>query len=302
MFISTEMNMRFFKNTEIETYSWIANDLLKQAFETARNRNSVTIHDRRRIEQLNTEHLSAVNHQSRLTWGEATSQQLAGYFCFPGSVDHNQPVFFITLCDVGCATSVNNTNPDLARFKSHLRAGLRGLSYFGAVEPAYYTNVQKGARVKRKRCVFWHLHAQVWGITAQEFDQLVAKLEASGRYRAIAETLPGAHGVEIQQGDLPTMTGYIFKPPANSYRLSRLRFKHRGVPVVYFKQGKSPLRPGERVRLFLMMKDLCLDELALAGGDGVALLASAKKAAWAVSGFSRILAAERALKRMRNSI
>jgi hypothetical protein len=271
--------MAFFNETQIAAYSGVADDLLKQAFETARNRNAVTIHDRRLINQPNTEHLSAIHHQSRISWGQAISKELFRYFCLPGSVDHNQPVFFITLCDVGCATSVNNTDPDIARFKSHLRSGLRGLSYFGAIEPAYYTNVQKGARVKRKRCVFWHLHALVWGITAQEFKDLVAKLEASGRYRAIAEALPGAHGVEIQQGDLPTMTGYIFKLPANSYRLSRLQFKSRGLPMVCFKQGKSPLRPGERVRLFLMMKDLCLDELALAGGDGVALLASAKKAA-----------------------
>jgi hypothetical protein len=301
MFISTEMNMKFFKNTEIETYSWIANDLLKQAFETAWNRDSVPISNHRLINQHHSAHLLAVNHQSRLIWGEAISEQLAAHFCLPGSVDHQQPVFFITLCDVGCATSVDDTDPDIARFKSHLRAGLRGLSYFGAIEPAYYTNVQKGARVKGRRCVFWHLHALVWGITAQEFRDLVAELEASGRYRSIAETLPGAHGEEIKQGDLPSMTGYIFKPPANAYRLSRRKIVRRGLPLFYFKQGKSPLRPGERVRLFHTMQNLCLDELALAGGDGVALLASARKEASAVSGFSRILAAERAFKRARNS-
>jgi hypothetical protein len=300
MFISTEMNMKFFKNTEIETYSWIANDLLKQAFETARNRNSVPISNRRLINQHHSAHLLAVNHQSRLTWGEAISEQLSEHFCLPGSVDHNQPIFFITLCDVGCATSVDDTDPDIAGLKSHLRAGLRGLSYFGAIEPAYYTNVQKGARVKRKRCVFWHLHALVWGITAQQLKDLVAKLEASGRYRSISETLPGAKGEEIKQGDLARMTGYIFKPPANAYRLSRREIVRQGLPLFYFKQGKSPLRPGERVRLFHTMKNLCLDELALAGGEGVGLLASAKNAAWDASGFSRIVAAQRAFKRAQN--
>jgi len=73
-------------------------------------------------------------------------------------------------------------------------------------------------------------------------------------------------------------------------RLSRLEEKGpdgevqtdiNGDALTFYMQGKSPLRPGERITLFHTMKGHYLDQLAVAGGEGVGLLARAKRRALA---------------------
>ena len=49
------------------------------------------------------------------------------------------------------------------QFIQRLRRGLRGLSYLGMIEPAYYVNVCQGTHVHGKRTVSWHLHLLAWG-------------------------------------------------------------------------------------------------------------------------------------------
>jgi hypothetical protein len=136
--------------------------------------------------------------------------------------------------------------------------------------------------------MFWHLHALVWGITRKALTALLCELEASGHYVAIAEGFKGAHAKRVVQGDLPKVVGYMLKSPSWAYRLSRLREKGpdgevqtdiNGQAFTFYMQGKSKLRPGERITLFHTMKVHYLDKLAVAGGDGVALLARAKRRA-----------------------
>jgi hypothetical protein len=297
MFITAEMGMKFFKQTKIRKYSSRADSRLKSAFSSARNRYSVSRNDRDLVRARHDLHLRAVNHQSRLIWGKAVSRQLARHLCAPKSLNQNQPVFFVTLCDVSCATAVENTEPDIRKYIARLRVGLRGFSYFAVLEPAYYTNLQQGSRIKNKKCVIWHAHAVVWGISEIELDQHVADLNASERYYAVAENLPGVDCRLIKRGDLAQMVGYCLKPPANSYRLSRIDTEWQNIPIYQFIQGKNPLRPGERVRLFHAIKNLCLPDLAFAGGEGAALLAAAKTDAYEASGLSSLLATERRERR-----
>jgi hypothetical protein len=44
-----------------------------------------------------------------------------------------------------------------------------------------------------------------------------------------------------------------------------------------FEQCKDALRPGERIRLYKLMRDLSLNEMVLAGGEGRELLAAIRK-------------------------
>ncbi|MFL6464637.1 MAG: hypothetical protein ACJ73N_09550 [Bryobacteraceae bacterium] len=175
---------------------------------------------------------------------------------------------------------------DLESIKQRLRYGLRGQSYFGIVEPAYYTNLQVGVRFTEKQCVFWHVHALVWNVNERKLKARLRLLEKSGRYVAIADGLKGAHVARIKQGTLPKVVGYMLKPPSAAYRVSRRRDLELpdGSPVTNadgeilarFRQGKSKLRPGERVRLFKVMAPLYLDGLVISGGEGAKLLVRAK--------------------------
>jgi hypothetical protein len=51
------------------------------------------------------------------------------------------------------------------------------------------------------------------------------------------------------------------------------------VVLQQFKQGKSPLRHGDRIVLFQAMKHLYLDKLSVAGGQGAGILRTAKRIA-----------------------
>jgi hypothetical protein len=278
-----------FKKTRIEFYERQNGYRLNHALLVARNRNTVSRSDKLLIQYRERGSLFAVNRHSRVNWGKAVCEQLEKFFCYPGTTDHNQPIYWVTLVDINCAVSVGANNVDIESIKKRLRSGLSGRHYLGAIEPAFYVNQQYG-RFSEPRCMFWHLHAVVWGINEEDPAALLRDLQASGRYIAIADGFRGVHAKRIKQGDLPRVLGYMLKSPSWAYRLSRLEEKGpdgeiqtdiNGQALTSYFQGKSKLRPGERITLFHTMKNHYLDKLAVAGGDGVGLLARAKRRALA---------------------
>jgi hypothetical protein len=278
-----------FEQTRIEFYERQNASRLDHAFDHARNRNTVSRSDKLLIQYRERSSLLAVNRHSRVIWGKAVCEQLEKFFCSPDTTDHNQTIYWVTLVDINCAMSVGATNVDIESIKKRLRSGLSGRHYLGVVEPAYYVNLQHG-RFAEPRCMFWHLHALVWGIRHEALSAFLRELEASGRYVAIAEGFDGVRAKKIKQGDLPTVAGYMLKSPRSAYRLSRLEEKGpdgevqtdiNGLALTNYRQGKSELRPGERITLFHTMKGHYLDQLAVAGGEGVGLLARAKRRALA---------------------
>jgi hypothetical protein len=279
-----------FKGTKIEFYERQNGFRLNHAFLVARNRHTVSRSDKLLIQYQEHGSLLAVNRHSRVIWGKAVCEQLGKFFCWPDTTDHNQTVYWFTLVDINCAVSVGATNVDIESIKKHLRSGLFGRHYLGTIEPAFYVDVQHG-RFHEPRCMFWHLHALVWGINEKDLAALLRHLEASGRYIAIAEGFDGVQAEKIKQGDLPRVVSYMLKSPSCAYRLSRPERKGPdgevqtdidGQTLTYYMQGKSKLRPGEHITLFHSMKGHYLDKLAVAGGDGVGLLARAKRRALAV--------------------
>lgn len=293
--------MQFFERTEIETFSKLAEVGLSKAMEGARNRTKVSRGDQALTGNMASRYLPAVNHRARVIWGRALADAIGGKFCPDHGVNHNQPVYLVTLVHSDCATAISDTEPEVDRFKAHLRYGLRGCSYLGAIEPAYYSNVEVGigATTRERRCIFWHLHVLLWGVTDHECRQLIKMLNRSGRYQPIVSEFKGAHRKLVQQGDLPAVVGYIFKPPGVAYRLWQTTAQKYDQPTFKMHQHTSPLRPGERVNLFCAMSGLYLDQLALAGGEGVSLLATAKKQALKVGGYNRLMSHERSEKRRR---
>jgi hypothetical protein len=278
-----------FKESKIRFYERQNAASLAHAFENARNRHSVSRSDKALIKGREPGSLLAVNRDSRIIWGKAVCEQLQDLFCSPDTTDHNQTIYWVTLVDIKCAVSVSATTIDIEAIKKRLRSGLRGIDHLGVIEPAFYVNVQHG-RFPEPRCIFWHLHALVWGINERALRTLIRHLQESGRYVAIATGFKGAHCRKIKQGDLPKVVGYMLKSPSWAYRLSG-REEHgadgvvqtdiNGQRLVNYLQGKSKLRPGERVTLFHTMKHHYLDRLAVAGGDGAGLLARAKRRALA---------------------
>ena len=283
--------MTFYCNTKIEYWQSREQSALRLAFQESRKRHTVTRGDRELVRGRFRHDLLAVNSFSRRIWGEAISNQVSGFFCDDeDGTAHNKDTFFVSLMDVKCARSPDDqlTEAHLEFIKSRLRYGLRGLSFFGMIEPAYYVNLQQGVRYGGKRCMFWHLHALVWGISRKELKKWLRKLVQAGRYVAIADGLRATHSRKIKQGRLPAHVAYLLKSPSKAYRVSvRDREDALGQPLTntdgvvlqQFKQGKANLRHGDRIVLFHATKHLCLDRLTVAGGEGASLLRAAKRIA-----------------------
>ena len=280
--------MTFFDETEIRKYANEADLLLRGAIDGARKRNSVTRGDLDLLKSKHREMLVYPNRHSRIHWGEAVCEQLALFFG-PGDGDEERfsEMAFLTIADISCAISPTIREIDIDRFKRTLRWGLRGYSYLGVIEPAYYVNLQAGVRFNGKRCVFWHLHAIIWNERFRDVEQHARYLNRSGRYRSIADGLKAVKAKRVKDGGLPGLVGYMMKPPTLGYRVSRHDVLSNGEAVVNedgeikakFKQRKAYLRKGERLSLFHATKHLYLDKLTIAGGEGVKLLAEAKRKA-----------------------
>lgn len=281
--------MTFYRNTRIEHWQSLGHFALRRAFEESRKRHTLSRGDRELPKGRFCCDLLAVNSFSRRIWGQAVSNELSGFFCDGGDgTTHDRDIYFVSLMDITCARSPEErlTEADLELIKNRLRYGLREFSYFGMVEPAYYVNLQHGVRYAGKRCMFWHLHALVWGVSQKALKKHLRGLVKVGRYAAIADGLDATHTRKIKQGRLPRHVAYVLKSPCKAYRLSvRDREDKLGRPVIdangivlqKFKQGKANLRHGDRIVLFHAMKHLHLDKLAVAGGDGAKLLKAAKR-------------------------
>lgn len=281
------MRNYLFSQTCLKNSESSADFRLHQAFEEARNRNTVRLSDRQLRNVKAGRALVAVNRDARIKWGQAVCQEFADYF----DLDEDRPypdeqLFFVTLADRECFTSVDDREVDVAGFIKQLRPGLQGLSYIGMVEPAYYVDIVPTAFFPGKRALFWHIHAICWGETAHQIrDRIEALNSLSKRYRPIAQGIPAAHHKRIPRSHQPTYHlavkfGYMLKSPRKAYRLYQADQETvDGDLIGAFKQKKAPLRPGERISLFHQLKDQYLDRLTLAGGDGVDILRRAKRQA-----------------------
>ena len=270
--------MWFFRQTGLRKQELRAGSKLRSAIEEARN---VSLFQRSLDLQLldsDPRWLNAVNPQARIRWGEMVCEEFSEHFHLgPDKLEPDQRVFLVTLCDRRCCTSHQEKEIDIRGFIQRLRRGLRGLSYLGMLEPAYYVNVCEGARIHGKRLVSWHLHMIAWGISPREMKQRIERLN-QGILLPIADGLAAAHQKCIAKGKLADKFCYVLKSPRKAYRLYKWEtITPDGEIIPKFKQWKDDLRPGERLTLFRLMQDMYLDHLALAGGEGAEILRRLKR-------------------------
>ena len=189
-------------------------------------------------------------------------------------------MYLTTLCDRRCCTSHQGKNVDVFQFIRILRRGLRGLSYLGILEPAYYVNMCKGTHVQGKRMVSRHLHLIAWGEGRKKLRKRIDRLNNQRILLPIADGLPAAHQKRISKSKLASKIAYVLKAPKKAYRLfKRELITADGEVICTFRQKKADVRPGERVTVFRLMQDMYLDQLAVSGGEGTDLLRRIKRRA-----------------------
>jgi hypothetical protein len=270
--------MWFFRQTGIRKQELGTGSKLECAIEEARNLSlGQRFHD---LQLLNSPRhwFNAVSPNARIRWGEMVCEGFSNHFHLgPNKPEPDQRIFLLTLCDRRCCTSHQEKNIDITRLIRILRRGIRGLSYLGMIEPAYYVNVCEGPRIHGKRLVSWHLHLLAWGESRKKMQKRIERLN-QGILLPIADGLAAAHQKRISKGKLASKIAYILKAPKKAYRLYKYeQITPDGEVIQRFRQKKDDLRPGERLTLFRLMQDMNLDHLALGGGEGAEILRRLKR-------------------------
>jgi hypothetical protein len=273
--------MSLFHRTGLQKQELITGSKSRSAIEAARG---LSLRERRYLLQAVNSHpdnLIAVSPKARIKWGRIVCQELSDHFSLgPDKPEPDEPVFLVTLCDRRCCTSHQDKNIDVSGFIRMLRHGLRGLSYLGMLEPAYYVNLCQGTHAYGKRTVSWHLHLIAWGEAQRKLAKRITRLNDEGILLPIADGLPAADQRRILNGNVAHRIGYVLKAPRKAYRLFTWQLiTADGEVIDKFKQKKSDFRPGERVTVLRLMHDMHLDQLAIAGGEGTDILRRIKRQA-----------------------
>jgi hypothetical protein len=271
--------MWFFHQTGLRQQELGTGSKLRLAIEQARKLSFLQRSDYLQLLTADPRWLNAINPNARIRWGKLICEELSAHFHLgPAQPEPAQPLFLVTLCDRRCCTSHQAKNINIPRFLCLLRRGLRGLSYLGMIEPAYYVNVCKGARIHGKRMVSWHVHLIAWGEPGTEIKKRIDRLNTRKILLPIVDGLPAAHQKRISKGKLASKVAYLLKSPRKAYRLYKWQqVIADGEIISRFKQRKCDLRPGERMTLLRLMQDLYLDQLAVAGGEGAKILRRLKR-------------------------
>lgn len=270
--------MPLFEDSGAYAAEQLATAELLEAFETSRKRHLIYADDEDLVLADDGANLSAVCCSGRLCWAYFLCNELASHFDYDvGDRTINQPVFLFTLVDISCARSSEELEVDLGPIINRLRKGLGDCNYVAVIEPGLYSHVTiPGANLKQSKCISWHLHALVWGMTRKKAKQLVAALNGSGKYTPVSPGQVGAHQRQVRERELASAVGYLLKPPKASYRLG-LRTESVASGEPRHIQYRSALRPGERLTLYLQLRHLSLPDLWIAGGEGGAILGRVKR-------------------------
>src|SRR6266404_5736694 len=109
----------FFRATRIADNEENYRNFLSDAFETARNAETVSPVWRRITRRNRTGIPSAAHPTSRLNWATTISEAIEDRFCTQ-NLHHRPDLFFVTLIDRDWLTPVNST-VDLAQMKRKIR-------------------------------------------------------------------------------------------------------------------------------------------------------------------------------------
>jgi hypothetical protein len=276
--------MSLFEASGIGDWCRSVDQKLREAFDGAHNRASVTQMDRRLLHRSAADRLLAVNADSRIALSRYVCEEIANQLGVNEYGEHESPVFFVTLIPKDGFVATGVCGIDIGGMKRRVQGDLRGFSYFGAFEAGYYASLPSTDGEPGYQAISWHPHLLMWGVTPEQMASLVGKLTKGGNYQAVLEEFEPVHAEQVASGELPDVVGYLLKPPSHAYRVTRypwigrdgeVRLKADGTPRFYVRQRASNLRKGERVKVFHAMKHLDLEELLVAGGKGSALRAHA---------------------------
>ncbi len=229
-----------------------------------------------RLQDRSAHQLPAVNARARIKFATG---MLASFLT---AVDEKHQKFrFVTFSPRDFAVPLSQAadfDHELVRDWAMHR--LAGYHFVGMVEAAFYTNANAIPGVVEPM-VSWHAHAVVWGDRLHVLD---ARCEALNL--KFAALLPGKTAARSDVRTRKTAKErmiYMSKGPVQDYRVFAKKREVvdpetgeiKAVASREFGQKEWMLKPGNAVKIFKVMGDRTIPDLAFSGGDGDAVLARA---------------------------
>jgi hypothetical protein len=216
-------------------------------------------------------YLPAVNSRARVKWGTIFIEEIFRLFDIANDQHGpHDPAFLVTIADKSHLTTDYQQKIQLSRIRRKIGAGLMGLSYIGMIEPGYYNVIYDEFGNQRKNVVSWHGHFLIWGIGDKPLAKHLAKIKSC--YTPIMPGLCAVHKKRIPPDQFGCKLWYILKSPRKEYSIGQRWERDEITGAVRFKQNSRKIRPGTRVKLFHLLREMYLDQLAMAGGEGRELL------------------------------
>lgn len=142
---------------------------------------------------------------------------------------------------------------------------LQDIDYVGIVEVSYYTSHP----IPQTRGPVCHFHAHViaWGVKRQDLEEIELRVNQEvpallpGRSCMKADTLRSIKRVRLK-------LAYILKPLMADYR----GFPLKGGTAAGWGQEKRDLRSGEAAKALRVFQGVNIEDLCIAGGEGVGFL------------------------------
>jgi hypothetical protein len=158
---------------------------------------------------------------------------------------------------------------DIELFRRKLGARMHGLNYVGMIEPRYYYNAFDTMGQQTPPLVSWHGHFLVWGIGRKRLSRIIQQLNS--KLEAVMPDFHPAHWKQVERGKFGKKICYLAKSPCKEYSVGKYSEPGKdGEPN--YKHNRRDIRPGTRAKLFHLMQAMYLDQMTMAGGEGVELL------------------------------
>jgi hypothetical protein len=216
-------------------------------------------------------YLPAVNSKARIKWGRIFIRQIFQLLQIPDDkCDPDEPVFLLTIADKSHLTTVQPQQINISGIKHKIAGALKGLSYIGMIEPGYYNAIYDEFGAQQKNVISWHGHFLVWGINQKDLVRHLARVKS--RFTPIMRGLRAVHQKMIEPGQFGYKLWYMLKSPCKEYSIGKRRERAQKTGEQKFKQNSRTIRPGHRILLFQLMREMYLDDLAMAGREGRSLL------------------------------
>ncbi|MEN0115469.1 MAG: hypothetical protein AAGD15_02000 [Agrobacterium cavarae] len=228
-----------------------------------------------KLMKQNAANMSAINPHTRIAYAKSADHFIRQRI----RTGELSDVFFVDIaCEKHIASISEIQNFDLGALAKWMQRRLKGMSFFGALDAAYYYN---GTPLtdKKEPAVCWHGHFMVWGVTRAKLLKRQTKTNerfkagwAGGQcfyFKGWPENVDG-RAMYMMKAPQSEYSVFLYEQPDDTFDSETGEIVEGKIEKA--KQYKRELRPGSFKNVVELYSRVHMGDILLANGDGRRLL------------------------------